>query len=168
MRLSENIGLNRADRSDMEYISPAGQRMPPPAITRHTHSLCSKWSDLRTWYCQCFISSPANWHFICIPASLKIEHLGETATGSPAVVTSHSGTSLTVCKQGLRPTEAPPPTLIRAYLAWMEKERSMPVTLVCQLAGPFCVDAQRLERRRGPRDELGETDEWGASSGIIP
>lgn len=93
----------------MEYISPAGQSMPPPAITRHTHSLCSKWSDLRSWYCQCFISSPANWHFICIPASLKIEHLGETATGSPAVVTSHSGTSLTVCKQGLRPTEAPPP-----------------------------------------------------------
>lgn len=96
----------------MEYISPAGQSMPPPAITRHTHtpSLCSKWSDLRSWYCQCFISSPANWHFICIPASLKIEHLGEAATGSPAVVTSHSGTSLLVCKQGLRPTEAPPPT----------------------------------------------------------
>lgn len=35
----------------------------------------------------------------------------------------------------------------------------MSVTLICQLADPFRVDTQQLERRRGACDELGETDE---------
>lgn len=78
-------------------------------ITRHTHALRFQLSDLRTSYCQCFISSPPNWHFICIPASLKIEHLGKTMTGSLAVVTSHSRTSLMPLTGLLPITDTPPP-----------------------------------------------------------
>lgn len=82
----------------------------------------------------------SSWHFICIPASLKIEHLGKTMTGSLAVVTSHSRTGL-MPLTGLPPTTDPPPLLsphhqtTRVYLAWIEKEHLMSVTLICQL--PF-------------------------------
>lgn len=133
------MGLNRPDRSDMEYISSAEQR----TITgERTRSLRSQLSDLRTSYCQRFISSPPNWHFICIPASVKIEHLGKTMTGSLAVVTSYSSTGL-MPLTGLLPITDPPPSLsphhqtTRVYLAWIEKEHLMSVTLICQLAGPI-------------------------------
>lgn len=131
MRLSENIGLNRADRSDMEYISSAGQSittlhpLPHCHYRKHTHTLCAKSSDLRSWYCHCFISFPANWHFICIPASLKIEHLGKTATGSAVVVTSHSGTSLTAGKQGFCPQRCPSSSPPRQSLPSTDGERAL-------------------------------------------
>lgn len=91
---------------------------------------------------------------------MKIEHLGETMTGSLAVVTSHSSGGL-MPHTGLLPINRtlPPPPVIRVYLAREENERLMPVTLICQLAGPFRVDTRRLERRSGACDELGETDE---------
>ncbi len=129
----------------MEYISSAEQSTPPLLPDTHTHTLRSQLSDLRTSYCQCFISSPPNWHFICIPASLKIEHLGKTMTGSLAVVTSHSRTSLMPLTGLLPIRDTNPPSssssphhqTTRVYLAWVEKEHLMSVTLICQLAGPF-------------------------------
>lgn len=87
-----------------------------------------------------------------------MEHLGETMTGSLAVVTSHCGGGPTpragvpANKHNPRPPPARQPAIV-AYLARAggRNERLMPVTLICQLAGPFLVDTQQLERRRGAR-----------------
>lgn len=88
-----------------------------------------------------------------------MEHLGETMTGSLAVVTSHCGggptprTGAPANKHKPFPPPAARQPAIVAYLAWAggRSERLMPVTLICQLAGPFLVDTQQLERRRGAR-----------------
>lgn len=101
--------LNRPDRWDMEYISSAEQSMP--LLLPEIPTLRSQLSDLRTSYCQRFISALANWHFICIPASLQIEHLGKTMTGSLPVVTSHIGPSLMLLT-GLLPIEDPHPFVL--------------------------------------------------------
>ena len=61
-------------------------------------------------------------------------------TGPLAVVTSHSRTGL-MPLAGLLPITDPSSSLHHqtpgVYLAWIEKEHLMSVTLICQLAGPF-------------------------------
>lgn len=61
-------------------------------------------------------------------------------TGSRAVVTSYSRTGLMPHTGFLPITDTPSSPLhqtARVYLAWMEKDHLMSVTLICQLAGPF-------------------------------
>lgn len=70
---------------------------------------------------------------------LKMEHLGETMTGSLAVVTSHCGGGPTPRAGAPANKHEPtlPPPAVGAYLARAggRNERLMPVTLICQLAG---------------------------------
>lgn len=90
-----------------------------------------------------------------------MEHLGETMTGSLAVVTSHCGGGPTPragapANKHKPPSSSPPPIRQPATVAYLVRpggryERLMPVTLICQLAGPILVDTQQLERRRGAR-----------------